>query len=114
MARIAVVGTGAIGATVAAAAQQAGHRDLVLCGRTPLERIVVEPDDGAPVVLDAPLLTDPRDAGEAADWVFLAVKVHQTEGAAPWLAALTGPGTVPRTSGSAGRGPTTRTTSSGG
>ena len=26
--------------------------------------------------------------------MFLAVKVHQTEGAAPWLAALTGPGTV--------------------
>jgi 2-dehydropantoate 2-reductase len=94
MTRIAVVGTGAIGATVAAALQEAGHRDLVLCGRTPRERIVVEPEGGEPIVLDSPLLTDPADAGGPADWVLLAVKVHQTEGAAPWLAALAGPGTV--------------------
>ncbi len=88
MTRIAVVGTGAIGATVAAALQQNGHDDLVLAGRTPRERIVVEPDG----VELGPLVTEP--AGPPADWVFVAVKVHQTEGAAGWLRALTGPETV--------------------
>jgi len=92
MPRVAVVGTGAIGATVAAALQEAGLRDLVLAGRTPRDRIVVEPDDGPPVELAAPLRTKPE--GPPADWVFLAVKSHQTAGAAPWLRALTGPGTV--------------------
>ena len=77
-------GTGAIGATVAAALQQNGHGDLVLAGRTPRERIVVEPDG----VELGPLVTEP--AGAAADWVFLAVKVHQTEGAAAWLARSPG------------------------
>ena len=92
MPRIAVVGAGAIGATVAAALQEAGHEDILLCGRTPRERIVVEPEGGEPVVLRSPLLTEPR--GEPVDWLFLAVKAHQTEGAAAWLAALAGPGTV--------------------
>jgi 2-dehydropantoate 2-reductase len=93
MTRIAVVGTGAIGATVAAALQCNGHRELVLGGRTPRERIVVEPvGGGEAVVLESPLRTEPD--GPPADWVFLAVKAHQTEGAAPWLRALTGPDTV--------------------
>ena len=39
--RIAVVGTGAIGATFAAALERAGH-ELVLCARTPVERLTVE------------------------------------------------------------------------
>ena len=92
--RIAVVGTGAIGATFAAALERAGHRDLVLCGRTPVEAIAVEREDEAPQVLSAPLHTDPAEAGGRADWVLLAVKAHQTAGAAPWLEALAGPGTT--------------------
>ena len=87
MARVAVVGVGAIGATVAAAVQDAGEHDLVLCARRPLDRIVVERPEGGEVVLDAPVLTGP-DGVQAADWVLLAVKAHQTEGAAGWLHAL--------------------------
>ncbi|MEN3281311.1 MAG: 2-dehydropantoate 2-reductase [Solirubrobacteraceae bacterium] len=93
MARVAVVGVGAIGATVAAAVQEAGGHEIVLCARRPLERVVVERPDGDEVVLDAPILTDP-DGVEAADWVLLAVKAHQTEGAAGWLGALCRPGTT--------------------
>ena len=40
------------------------------------------------------MLTDPAGAGGRADWVLLAVKAHQTAGAAPWLDALAGPGTT--------------------
>jgi 2-dehydropantoate 2-reductase len=42
MARVAVVGVGAIGATSAAAVQERGGHELGLCARRPLERVVVE------------------------------------------------------------------------
>ena len=93
MARVAVVGVGAIGATVAAAVQDAGGHELVLCARRPLDGVVVERPDGGEVVLRAPVLTDP-DGLEAADWLLLAVKAHQTEGAAGWLRALARGGTT--------------------
>jgi 2-dehydropantoate 2-reductase len=93
MARVAVVGVGAIGATVAAAAQEAGGHELVLCARRPLDRIVVEQPEGGDVVLEAPVLTEP-DGVDAADWVLLAVKAHQTAGAAGWLRALCRSGTT--------------------
>jgi 2-dehydropantoate 2-reductase len=93
MARVAVVGVGAIGATVAAAVQEAGEHELVLCARRPFDRIVVEQPEGGEVVVDAPVLTEP-DGVEAADWVLLAVKAHQTEGAAGWLRALCRAGTT--------------------
>ena len=93
MARVAVVGVGAIGATVAAAVQEAGEHELVLCARRPFDRIVVEQPEGGEVVVDAPVLTEP-DGVEAADWVLLAVKAHQTESAAGWLRALCRAGTT--------------------
>jgi 2-dehydropantoate 2-reductase len=86
--RVAIVGPGAIGATMAAVAARSGA-DLVLCGRTPLERLVVDDE-----VVAGPVITDPAAAGGPADVVLLAVKAHQTEGAAPFLRALCGEGTV--------------------
>jgi 2-dehydropantoate 2-reductase len=94
MARVAVVGVGSIGATVAAAVQVAGGHELRLCARRPVERVVVEQPDGAEVVIDAPLLTDQAAVDGPADWVLLAVKAHQTEGAAGWLSALCAAGTT--------------------
>jgi 2-dehydropantoate 2-reductase len=47
--RIALVGPGAIGATVAAYLHTAGHAVLV-CGHTPRESIEVRPDDHDPIV----------------------------------------------------------------
>jgi 2-dehydropantoate 2-reductase len=94
MARVAVVGVGAIGATVAAAVQAAGDHELVLCTRRPLERIAVEKPDGVEVVVEAPVLTDAAGVDVVADWVLLAVKAHQTEGAAQWLNALCGAATI--------------------
>lgn len=91
MARVAVVGVGAIGAAVAAALQSAGGHELVLCARRPLDEVVVELPDGSAVALAGPLLTDPAALDGPADWVLLAVKAHQTAGAAGWLSALCGP-----------------------
>jgi 2-dehydropantoate 2-reductase len=95
--RVAVVGPGAIGAAAAAMAHRRGV-DLILCGRTPLERLVVE--DGAAAtgaaveIVPGPVLTDPAAVPRRADVVLLAVKAHQTEGAAGFLGALCGPETV--------------------
>ena len=88
MTRVAVVGPGAIGGAVAAMAQRVGA-ELVLCGRTPLERLVVGEE-----VVPGPVLTDPAAVPWRADVVLLAVKAHQTEAASGFLRALAGPETV--------------------
>ncbi|MBO9578772.1 MAG: oxidoreductase [Microbacteriaceae bacterium] len=89
---IAVVGPGAIGTTVAAALHEAGRTPRI-CGRTPRERLELDAPGGR-VVVPGPVLTDPARAGGTAGIVFLAVKSTQIAGAAPWLNALCGPGTV--------------------
>ncbi|HZA10308.1 oxidoreductase [Mycobacterium sp.] len=85
--RIAVVGPGSIGSTVAAGLHRCGH-PVLLCGRTPRERIEVRPDDGEPIVIDAPVHTDPADVDGPVEVVLLAVKDTQNEQAAGWLARL--------------------------
>lgn len=91
MTTVAVVGPGAIGATTAAAVRGA---ELILCGRTPHERLVVEREGGETQIVPGPVLTDPAAVRRPADVVLLAVKAHQTDGAAPWLAALCRPETI--------------------
>jgi 2-dehydropantoate 2-reductase len=90
--RVAIVGIGAIGGMVAAALQQAGNAELVLCSHRPLTEVRVSPDGAPPIVIDAPVLSDPAALrGGPAAWVMLAVKAHQTAGTAAWLRALCGP-----------------------
>jgi 2-dehydropantoate 2-reductase len=84
---IALVGPGAIGATVAAFLHAAGH-PVVLCGHTPRDSIEVRPDDGDPIVLPGPVHTDPAQVDGPVDVVLLAVKDTQNEAAAGWLARL--------------------------
>ena len=91
MARIAVVGPGAIGGTVAALlAQRPGHT-LELCARTSFDGLVVDTPTGR-VVSDAPVVTDPS-AAVPADWVLVATKTYDAAGAARWFPALVGPDT---------------------
>ncbi|KUI42120.1 2-dehydropantoate 2-reductase [Mycobacterium sp. IS-1590] len=85
--RIALVGPGAIGSTVAALLYAAGHA-VTLCGRTPRDSVEVRPDDGEPIVVPGPVLTDPADIPEPVDVVLLAVKDTQNEQSAGWLARL--------------------------
>jgi 2-dehydropantoate 2-reductase len=85
MAKIAIVGVGAIGAVTAALLQQAGH-ELLLCTRRPLSGLVVETPDGA-IGIDAKVLTDPAEASPV-DWVMVATKAYDVAGAAEWLEGL--------------------------
>ena len=90
MSKVAVVGAGAIGGTFGV--RLCRTHDVTFCVRTPFERLRVETPSGA---YDEPVrcATVPAQVGRV-DWVLLAVKGHQTAGAAPWLKALAGPGTV--------------------
>ncbi|HEY0216831.1 MAG TPA: oxidoreductase, partial [Cellulomonas sp.] len=90
---VAVVGPGAIGTTVAAALHQAG-RTPVLCGRTARDHLELTGTEGRSVVVPGPVRIDPTLPVEKVDLVLLTVKATQVEAAAPWLAALCGPGTV--------------------
>lgn len=85
------MGTGAIGATVAAwlIADPAHH--VTLCARTPFDRLRVETPTG---LLDSrpTLLTDPLDS-QPVDWVIVATKTYDASGASRWLDRLADAGT---------------------
>jgi 2-dehydropantoate 2-reductase len=89
MAKVMVVGAGAIGGYVAWQLADAGH-DVTLGVRTPFQRLMVEAD-GSRHDVRATVLTDAATAPPA-EWVFLATKAHQTAAAAPWLSATCSPG----------------------
>lgn len=90
---IAVIGPGAIGSTVAAFLHAAG-RPVLLCGRTPRERVEVRPDGRDLIVVPGPVHTDPAGVAGPVDVVFLAVKDTQNEEAGGWFARLCGEHTV--------------------
>jgi 2-dehydropantoate 2-reductase len=89
--RIAVIGVGAIGGTIAALLDEAGH-DVTLCARTPFPDLVAEFDDRT-IHARAHVLTEPAAASRTS-WVILASKAYDSESAAEWLAHLAGPDTT--------------------
>jgi 2-dehydropantoate 2-reductase len=90
MARVAVVGVGAIGGVLAALLDAAEQHEITLCTRRPLEELTVKTPDGV-MRVKATNLTDPKQA-EPVDWVLVATKAYDAEGTAPWLARLTATG----------------------
>ena len=88
--RIAVVGVGAIGGAVAADLADLGGHEVLVCARTPFDRLRVEHPAGTSEP-EARVLTGPEDA-EPCSWVLLATKAYQSAEARPWLDALCGPG----------------------
>jgi 2-dehydropantoate 2-reductase len=86
MARIAIVGVGAIGGVTAALLQQAVGHELLLCTRHPLSELLVETPDGL-VQINATFLTD-STSSPAVDWVLVSTKAYDVPGAAKWLERL--------------------------
>ena len=86
MARVAVVGVGAIGGVLAALLDATGQHEITLCTRRPLEELSVKTPEGVALV-KARNFTDPARA-EAVDWVVIATKAYDAEGAAQWLRRL--------------------------
>lgn len=91
MARIAVVGPGAIGGTVAALLAQRPEHAIQLCARTPFDGLIVETPHGL-INAHLPVVTDPSAAAPV-DWVLVATKTYDAAGAARWFPALVGPET---------------------
>src|SRR3954468_23244165 len=89
--RIAVIGPGAIGATVAAWLAQSPELALTLCARTPVDRLEIETPGGT-ISAEPEVLTDPADVAPA-DWVLVCTKTYDVAGAASWLERLLGPAT---------------------
>jgi len=90
--RVAVIGAGAVGTCVAWSLVRAG-RDVTVCVRQKIDRLVLRQGDGEPVALPATSATDPSALGPM-DWVLIATKAQDTASVRPWLAAAVGPGTV--------------------
>ena len=88
---IALIGPGAIGATVACWLAQSPDLDLTVCARTPFERLLVETPDGR-IEAEPLILTDPASA-RPVDWALIATKTYDAPAAARWLDRLVGPDT---------------------
>src|SRR6187402_1140624 len=89
--RIALIGPGAIGGSVAAWLAQSAANDVTLCARTPFARLVVETPDGT-IEATPHILTDPAQ-GTPVDWVLIATKTYDAAATAAWFPGLVGPET---------------------
>ena len=87
--RIALIGPGAVGGTVAAWLAQSPDNEVTLCARTSLDRLAIETPSGS-IEAHPPVLTDPALA-RTMDWVLVATKTYDSASVAGWLAGLVGP-----------------------
>jgi 2-dehydropantoate 2-reductase len=86
MARIAIVGVGAIGGVTAALLQQAGGHELFLCTRRPMSGLSVETPTGL-INVQGTFVTSPSEPSEV-DWVMVATKAYDIAGTVKWLEKL--------------------------
>jgi 2-dehydropantoate 2-reductase len=90
MARIAVVGPGAIGGIMAAWLGKTGAHEVTVCARRPLAEFTVETPNE--IITARPrIITSPAEAAPV-DWVLVATKAYNAEATAEWLKPLTAKG----------------------
>lgn len=89
MTKIAVIGPGAIGGTLAA--WLALRHDVTICARHSFEQLVVETPSRR-LVSSPPVLTDPSAAPQV-EWIITTTKAYDTDGAWQWIRAMLGPKT---------------------
>ena len=86
MARVAIVGVGAVGGALAGMLGTSGQHEITLCTRRPMNGLTVHTPEGD-VHVKARNVADPAQA-EAVDWVIVATKAYDAEGTAAWFPAL--------------------------
>lgn len=91
MTRIAVIGPGAVGATVAAWLAQNPDLVVEVCARTAFDRLEVE-TPGGPLTATPRVLTAP-DQATPVDWAIVTTKTYDAAATGAWLARLVGPRT---------------------
>ena len=89
MASIAVIGPGAIGATVAAWLAQDPAHEVTVCARSPLGHLVIDTPSG-PIKADPRVLVSPDEVIDPVGWVLVATKAYDSSAAGPWLERLMG------------------------
>ena len=96
MTRIAVIGPGAVGATVAAWLAQNPALDVQVCARTAFDRLEVE-TPGGPLTATPRVLTSPDqallDEDGPVDWAIVTTKTYDAVATGAWLARLVGSAT---------------------
>lgn len=90
--RIAVIGPGAIGGTLAAWLAESATLDVVLCARSAIERLIVDVPGDRTIDVSLPVLVDPARA-RSVDWILAVTKTYDVEGASRWVERLLGPST---------------------
>lgn len=83
MIRIAIVGPGAIGGTIAAWLAQESDHEITLCARSVLDMLRIETPRGI-VTARPEVLVDPATATPA-DWIIVTTKTYDAAGAARWI-----------------------------
>ena len=86
MARIAIVGPGAIGGIMAAWLGRTGEHEIIVCARRPLAELIVETPTET-IVARPRVITDPAQA-PTVDWVLVATKTYDSAAAAKWFGGL--------------------------
>jgi 2-dehydropantoate 2-reductase len=86
MARIALIGVGAIGGALAGLLYSTQKHQLTLCTRRPLPDLIVRTPEGEQHV-EALNLTSTLHS-EPVDWIIVSTKAYDAEGAASWFAGL--------------------------
>ena len=86
MARIAIIGPGAVGGSIAAWLERTGRHELFLCARRPLSGLTVVTPSGT-LITRPTVLTQPEDA-PAVDWVLVTTKSYDAAGTAAWFPRL--------------------------
>jgi 2-dehydropantoate 2-reductase len=86
MARVAIVGVGAIGGAIAGFLESAGGHDILLCTRRPIEQLRVTMPSGLVRVPARNVIA--HDKPEPVEWVIVATKAYDAEGASRWFPAL--------------------------
>jgi len=90
MARIAIIGPGAIGGVMAAWLGKPGTHRIFLCARRQIGKLTVETPNET-FELRPAVWTDPA-AAEAVDWVLVATKAYAAAATGAWLSRLTAKG----------------------
>jgi 2-dehydropantoate 2-reductase len=90
--KIAIIGSGGIGGYLAAQLHDAGH-EVVLCVRTPFEKLVIVEKDGAERTVPVRIASDPA-AEKSVKWLLMTTKAQDVPGASAWLEQLAGPDTI--------------------
>jgi 2-dehydropantoate 2-reductase len=86
MARIAIIGPGAVGGLIAAWLGQTGRHEITLCARRAVGALKVTFRDQT-ITSSPTVITSPADA-KPMDWVLVTTKAYDASGAATWFGGL--------------------------